>query len=81
MYAVADLKMSSSEYVIQQVINQACFSSYIEAYKVFGHPGARVMECMSNLYQTIISSKPAIFHYPFYTLSKSIHSVSPPAHE
>jgi hypothetical protein len=31
MYAVADLKMSSSEYVIQQVINKACFSHSLGA--------------------------------------------------
>jgi hypothetical protein len=81
MYAVADLKMSSSEYVIQQVVNKACFSSYIEAHKVFGHSGASVMERMSNLCPTIIPPKPEIFHCPSCALSKSTHSVPPPAHQ
>jgi hypothetical protein len=37
MDAVADLKMSSLECVIQQVSNQACSPPYIEAHKAFGH--------------------------------------------
>jgi hypothetical protein len=81
MYAVADLKMSSSEYIIQQIINKACFSSYIEAHKTFGHPGANVMDRMSNLYSTIVPPKPEIFHHPSCALSKSTHSVPSPAHQ
>jgi hypothetical protein len=73
--------MSSSEYVIQQVINKACFSYYIEAHKVFGQPGASVIECMSNLYSIIVPPKPEIIYYPSCTLSKSTHSVPPSAHQ
>jgi hypothetical protein len=81
IYAVADFRMSSSEYVIQEVINKACFSSYIEAHKAFGHPSASVMERMSNLYPMIIPPKPEICHCPSCALSKSTHSVPPPAHQ
>jgi hypothetical protein len=81
MYVVADLKMSSSEYVIQQVINKACFSSYIEAHKAFGYPSASVIEPISYLYLTIIPLKPEISHCPSCALLKSTHSVPPLAYQ
>jgi hypothetical protein len=41
LYAIMDF---SSQYAVQQIRNNASFSSYLEAHNAFGYPGSTVME-------------------------------------